>query len=57
MKCLGEAGWEVKRPTQTSWTYIGEFGGEAYEELDEAIDYIVDDPMGVLWANQIAEEI
>lgn len=29
LPCLGEAGWEVRRPTAAGWTHIGDFGGGA----------------------------
>ena len=53
LRCLGEAGWEVRRPTATSWTHIGDFGGEAYEELGDAINYVLADPMGVLGSGSV----
>ena len=49
LRFLGESGWEVRRPTATSWTHIGDFGGEAYEQLDDAVAYLLEDPAGVLW--------
>jgi hypothetical protein len=48
LRCLGEAGWEVRRPTATGWTHIGDVGGEAYEQLADAIHYVLTDSLGVL---------
>jgi len=45
-KTAWEACWWSHRD---KWDHIGDFGGEIFEDLDEAVTYVLEDPMGIFW--------
>ena len=31
------------------WESIGDFGGMVFDTIEEAAEYVLDDPMGIFW--------
>ena len=43
-------GWEVLwRSHRDKWESIGDFGGMIFDTVEEAAEYVLDDPMGIFW--------
>jgi len=43
-------GWEVVWWShRDKWESIGDFGGVVFDTIEEAVKYILDDPMGIFW--------
>lgn len=50
LRNLAKEGWEVLWWShRDKWESIGDFGGIVYDDMDEALAYVLDDPMGVFW--------
>ena len=50
LRSLGRDGWEVLWWShRDKWESIGDFGGIIYHDVDEALAYVLDDPMGIFW--------
>jgi hypothetical protein len=50
LRNLGEDGWEVLWWShRDKWESIGDLGGIVCDDVDEALAYVLDDPMGVFW--------
>ena len=46
----GRTAWEVCWWShRDKWDHIGDFGGEVFEDLDEAVAYVLADPMDIFW--------
>jgi hypothetical protein len=44
------ASWEVVWWShRDKWQSIGDFGGVVFDTIDEAANYVLDDPMGIFW--------
>ncbi|HNQ21775.1 MAG TPA: hypothetical protein PKK06_01640 [Phycisphaerae bacterium] len=41
-----EVAWWSYRDT---WEHIGDFGGVFFGTIEEAVAYVLDDPMGIFW--------
>ncbi len=42
--------WEVLSwSPRDRWESIGDFGGMVFDTVEEATEYILDDPMGIFW--------
>ena len=42
--------WEVVWWShRDKWESIGDLGGEVFDTIEEAVEYILDDPMGIFW--------
>ncbi len=47
LRNLGKDGWEVLWWShRDKWESIGDFGGVVCDDVDEALAYVLDDPMG-----------
>ena len=47
---LGNDGWEVLWWShRDKWESIGDFGGVVCDDVDEALTYVLGDPMGIFW--------
>ena len=50
LRDLGKGGWEVLWWShRDKWEPIGDLGGIACDDVDEALTYVLDDPMGIFW--------
>ncbi len=50
LRNLGSDGWEVLWWShRAKWESIGDFGGVVCDDVDEALTYVLDDPMGAFW--------
>ena len=49
LRNLGKDGWKVLWWShRDKWESIGEFGGIVCDDMDEALAYVLDDPMGIV---------
>jgi len=50
LRNLGKDGWEVLWWShRDKWESIGDFGGVVCDAVDEALTYVLDDPMEIFW--------
>ena len=50
LRSLGKDGWEVLWWSHgDKWESIGDFGGVVCDDVDEAVTYVLEDPMGIFW--------
>ncbi len=50
LRDLGKNGWEVLWWShRDKWESIGDFGRVVFDDVDEALTYVLEDPMGIFW--------
>ena len=50
LRNLGKDGWAILWWShRDKWESIGDFFGVVYDDVDEVLTYVLDDPMGIFW--------
>ncbi len=50
LRNLRQALWEVAWWShRDKWESIGDFGGVAFDNIEEAVSYVLEDPIGIFW--------